>query len=106
MWPLLLSVYPHDASSSEKEIIYKQNKSRYEELMREGKQMEETAKAAAADKRKRSDSEVYSEMMDKMTNSPDKQNHHTDDVEPETKMVRSLVSYICDCLGENQPVLC
>ena len=80
-------MYPHDASSNEKEIIYEQNRSRYEELMREGKQMEEAAKAAAANEKKRSDSELFTEMIDKMSNSSDKQNHSTDNVESEINMV-------------------
>ena len=84
---MLLAVYPHDASSSEKELIYKRNKSEYEELLKEGKKMEETVKAAAANEKKKSDSELLSEMISKMTNKPDKQNHSTDDAELENKMV-------------------
>ena len=67
--------------------MYQRNRSRYEELMREGKQMEEAAKAAAANERKRSDSEVFNEMINKMSSSSDQQNHSNDNIKSETKMV-------------------
>ena len=63
-------MYPHNASNDEKKIIYQRNKSKYEELLREGKQIEEAANAAAAaaavNERKRSDSEVLDEMVSKL----------------------------------------
>lgn len=65
-------------------MIYQQNKSKYEELLREGKQMEEAFKATA-DERKRSDSVLFREMMEKMNKSSHKQ---TDNDESETKTVR------------------
>jgi len=81
-------VYPHNASNDEKKIIYQRNKSKYEELLREGKQIEEAANAAAAfNERKRSDSEVLDEMVSKLNTNSDKQNGNSDNDESETKMV-------------------
>ena len=74
--------------------MYQQNKSRYEELMREGKRMEEAAKAAAANERKRSDSEVFNEMINKMSSSSDQQNHS---IKSETKMVYRTYAYVYSC---------
>ena len=65
--------------------MYQQNRSRYDELMREGKQMEETAKAVATNERKRSDSQVFNEMIDKMSNKMS--NTADNETKSETKMV-------------------
>ena len=53
--------------------------------------MEEAAKAAAANERK-SDSELFSEMISKMIINSDEQNQSTDNDEPEKKMVTSQFS--------------
>ena len=68
--------------------------------------MEEIAKAAAANERKRSDSELLSEMISKLTNKPDKQNCNSDDAELENKMVNLLHAYVVDtneCSGKIKP---
>lgn len=83
---MLLGVYPHDASSNEQEMVYQQNKSKYEELLREGSQMEETAKATAdASGKKKSDSELFNEMISKAKSSS--HNQITDHDESEAKTV-------------------